>query len=39
MVKVSEIRKKFIERIMKRRPVGLKLTGFGKKFKVKKHTV
>ncbi len=37
MVKVSEIRKKFVERIMKRRPVGLKLKRFGEKFKVKKH--
>jgi len=37
MVKVSEIRKKFIKRIMKRRPVGLKLTRFGEIFKVKKH--
>lgn len=37
MVKISEIRKKFVKRIMKRRPVGLKLKGFGKKFKVKLH--
>lgn len=37
MVKISEMRKKFMERAMKKRPVGLKLTGFGKKFKVRKH--
>ena len=37
MVKVSEMRKKFVERIMKKRPVGLKLMGYGKIFKVKKH--
>jgi len=37
MVKISEIRKKFIERAMKKTPVGLKLTRLGKKFKVKKH--
>jgi len=37
MVKISEMRKKFVERIMKRRPVGLKLTRYGEKFKVKKH--
>lgn len=37
MVSISEIRKKFVKRIMKRRPVGLKLTRLGKKFKVKKY--
>jgi len=37
MVKISEIRKKFVERIMKKRPVGLNLTRLGKKFKIKKY--
>lgn len=37
MVKISDLRKKFIERTRKKRPVGLKLIGFGKKFKVKQN--
>ena len=37
MGKISELRKKFIERVMKKRPVGLKLTRLGRKFKVKKY--
>lgn len=37
MVKFNEIRKKFVARTRKRRPVGLKLTRLGKVFKVKKH--
>ena len=37
MVKVSEIRKKFIKRVMKKRPVGLKLTRLGEKFKIRKY--
>jgi len=37
MGKISELRKKFLERAMKKRPVGLKLEKFGKIFKVKKH--
>ncbi len=37
MVSISELRKKFIKRTRKRRPVGLKLKGFGEKFKVKKN--
>jgi len=36
MVKISEMRKKFVARVMKKRPVGLKLRGFGEKFKIKK---
>ena len=37
MVKMSELRRKFLEKIMKKRPTGLKLTRLGKKFKVKKY--
>ena len=37
MGKISEIRKKFVERTRKKRPTGLSLTTFGKVFKVKKH--
>ncbi len=37
MVKISELRKKFLERNNKKSPVGLKLIQFGKKFKVKKR--
>ncbi len=37
MGKISEIRKKFVERIMKKRPTGLKLTRLGEKFKIKKY--
>ena len=37
MVSISDLRRKFIERTRKRKPVGLKLTRFGKIFKVRKH--
>ena len=37
MGKISEMRKKFIKRIMKRRPQGLSLTRIGRMFKVKKY--
>ncbi len=30
MVKISELRKKFLERVLKKRPVGVKLKGLGK---------
>ena len=38
MGKISEIRKKFVKKVMKRRPVGLKLTRLGRIFKMKKYT-
>ena len=38
MVKISELRKKFVERTTTRRPIGLKLTRLGRKFKIKKYT-
>ena len=37
MVKISELRRKFLEKVMKKRPIGLKLTTLGKKFKIKKY--
>lgn len=37
MIKISEMRRKFVKKAMKKTPVGLKLTRFGKKFKVKKY--
>ena len=30
MVKISELRRKFMERVRKKRPVGVKLKGLGK---------
>ena len=37
MVKISELRRKFLEKAMKKTPVGLKLIRLGKKFKIKKY--
>jgi len=37
MVKISELRKKFLEKARKRRPVGVKLTKIGKGWNAKRR--